>query len=110
MTPPVGRLLRTLRSARGLGIEEASARADIPVARMRRLERGAGDLGYLEGIRLSKALDLCPNCFRRLFEAAAEREVLAGESEPGAPPGDAVEHRPASKNRPSPIATNKEQP
>jgi len=73
--PPVARLLRTLRSARGVSIEEASADAEIPVSRLRRLERGAASLEYLEGIRLAKALDLCPNCFRRLFEAAADREA-----------------------------------
>lgn len=73
--PPVARLLRTLRSARGMSVEEASAGAGMAVSRLRRLERGGAALEYLEGIRLAKALDLCPNCFRRLFEAAADREV-----------------------------------
>lgn len=73
----VGRLLRILRSARGLSIEAASADAEIAPARLRRLERGMAILEYLEGIRLAKAMDLCPNCFRRLFEAATEREALA---------------------------------
>lgn len=71
----VGRLLRTLRSARAMTVEAASAGADMPPARLRGLERGDGVLEYLEGIRLAKSLDLCPNCFRRLLEAAAERDA-----------------------------------
>jgi transcriptional regulator with XRE-family HTH domain len=90
----VGRLLRTLRSARGRTIEETCADADIGPVRLRRLERGTADLEYLEGIQLAKALDLCPNCFRRLFEAASEREALAAdearESADESPAPDAV--------------------
>ncbi len=73
----VAQLLATLRTARGLTIEDAAGGADMPAARLRRLERGTSTLGYLEGIRLAKALDLCPNCFRRFLEAAAERDELA---------------------------------
>jgi len=94
----VGRLLRTLRSARGMTIEETCDGADIALARLRRLERGHGVLEYLEGIRLAKSLDLCPNCFRRLLEAAAERDLLSRPEDDGAgdasgdrpPPGDGI--------------------
>lgn len=72
----VGRLLRTLRDARGITAQEACSGADMPLVRLRRLERGAASLEYLEGIRLAKSLDLCPNCFRRLFEAASERDQV----------------------------------
>lgn len=84
----VGRLLRTLRTARGMPAEEVCSGADIPLARLRRLERGTAALEYLEGIRLAKSLDLCPNCFRRLFEAATDREgrEAAVGAEPAADP------------------------
>lgn len=60
-----------------MSIEETSAGAYIGTARLRRLERGEATLEYLETSRLAKALDLCPNCFRQLFEAATDREALA---------------------------------
>lgn len=76
-TTAVGRLLRTLRYAAARPLDELAAGAGIAPARLRRLERGWAELEYLEGIRLAKALDLCPNCFRRLLEAAAERDAVA---------------------------------
>jgi len=72
----VGRLLRTMRHAGARPIGELGAAAGISPLRLRGLARGTAELEYLEGIRLAKALDLCPNCFRLLLEAAAERDSL----------------------------------
>ena len=87
----VAKLLRTLRSARGVSVEEASADAGIPVARLRRLERGAETLGYVEGRRLAKALDLCQTCFGRFMDAATDREAreaaVVSLADPVARPG-----------------------
>lgn len=86
----VGRLLRTLRSANAMSVEEAGVGAGITPARMRRLERGTTDLLFLEGIRLAKVLDLCPNCFRRHFEDAVERDLRAAEENVETHDGDLV--------------------
>lgn len=63
-----------------MAVRDVAAGAGIAPARLTRIERGTADLGYLEGGRLAKSLDLCPNCFRRCLEAAAERDLLAAES------------------------------
>ncbi len=70
-----------MRYARARAIEDAAADADMSPARLRRLERGSAQLEYLEGIRLAKALDLCPNCFRRVLEAAADRDAAARDAQ-----------------------------
>lgn len=87
----VGKALRTLRYARARAIEDAAADADMSPLRLRRLEHGTAQLEYLEGIRLAKALDLCPNCFRRVLEAAADRDAASV----AAPEAGAVESQPA---------------
>lgn len=77
----VGRLLRTLRSASALTVGEVSARSGISPARLRRLERGAETIAFLEGRRLAKALDVCQPCLLRLAEAADERDQQAADEE-----------------------------
>jgi hypothetical protein len=46
------------------------------IAHGNRRRRSRAQLGYLESLRLAKSYLLCPQCFRRSFEAALEREGL----------------------------------
>lgn len=70
----VGRLLRTLRLATRLTVDEAAVVSAMAPDRLRELETGR-DLSYLEGLRIAKAYLLCPTCFRRHFEGAVERDM-----------------------------------
>lgn len=85
-----GRLLRLFRFTAGLSLDSAASASSLPVARIRRLEAGAADLGYLEGLVLAKTYLLCPNCFARHFRSAAAHDGLAGrfEDASGAEPAD----------------------
>ena len=64
---------------------------EAPLGRVRDLELGRADLGYLEGLRLAKAVGICPNCFRRQFEAADARDGIGNVSEGDVPPAPVVE-------------------
>lgn len=70
----VGRLLRTLRLASRLTVDEAAVVSAMAPDRLRELETGQ-DLSYLEGLRIAKAYLLCPSCFKRHFEGAVERDM-----------------------------------
>jgi DNA-binding XRE family transcriptional regulator len=72
----VGRLLRALRMACGINLEDAAIAAEVTTLRLRQLEAGAASLEYLEGIRLAKSYLLCPTCFKRHFEGALERAAI----------------------------------
>lgn len=71
-----GRLLRLLRFAAGLSLDAAAAELAVTPTRIRALERGAADLGYFEGLAMTKAYLLCPNCFARHCRAALSREPV----------------------------------
>ena len=81
----VGRLLQTLRHAAALTREQAAVSAECLPRRIRELETGRGTLEYLEGLRLAKAYLLCPQCFRRQFEAALDREPIRDPADPSEP-------------------------
>jgi hypothetical protein len=74
LTP--ARLLRLLRLAADLSVDDAAISSDLPILRVRALEAGAAELSYLEGLVLAKAYQLCPNCFAKHFRAAALRDAL----------------------------------
>jgi hypothetical protein len=74
LTP--GRLLRLLRLAVGLSVDDAAVAADLSALRVRALEAGLTDLGYLEGLVLARSYQLCPNCFAKHFRAATVRGAL----------------------------------
>lgn len=79
----VARLLRTLRLASRLSVDEAAVIAAMAPERVRELEKGR-DLTYLEGLRVAKAYLLCPSCFKRHFEGAVDRDMaLATSIQPG---------------------------
>jgi transcriptional regulator with XRE-family HTH domain len=65
----VGRLLHRIRLAAGLSQADAAVAIEVPIQLIKELEAGRATLGYLEGLRLAKAYQLCPLCFRRAFEA-----------------------------------------
>lgn len=72
----MGRLLRTLRIAAGLSVDDAALATEISPLRIRELEAGGAPLEYLEGLVLSKAYLLCATCFSRHFrDANARAEV-----------------------------------
>lgn len=75
----VGRLLRLLRMAAGLSLDDAAIDAELTPARIRELEAGVGVLGYLEGATLAKAYLLCPSCLMKHLRAAAARGEVAHE-------------------------------
>src|SRR4051794_8405676 len=62
-----GRLLRTLRIAAGLSVDDAALATEISPIRIRELEAGVAPLEYLEGLVLSKTYLLCATCFSRHF-------------------------------------------
>jgi hypothetical protein len=80
----VGRLLRTLRLATRLSVDEAAVVAALSPGRLRELEIGR-DLSYLEGLRIAKAYLLCPSCFKRHFEGAIERDMALALAVPPDP-------------------------
>ena len=75
----VGRLLRTLRLAAGLSLDDTAIACEVSPERLRQLEAGLVALEYLEATRLTKGYLLCPTCFRRLFDAAMSREGIIDE-------------------------------
>lgn len=80
----VGRLLRILRQAAGMSREQAAIALECGPRRIRDLETGGASLEYLEGLRLAKAYLLCPQCFRRQFESAIDRELVRSDREAAA--------------------------
>lgn len=49
---------------------------EAPPSRIRQLERGAGELSYLEGLTLAKGYLLCPTCFARHFRGAVQQDAV----------------------------------
>jgi transcriptional regulator with XRE-family HTH domain len=78
----LGRTLRTLRVAAGLSIEDGSVASSLAPRRIRELERGAGTLGYVESLALTKTYLLCATCFKRHVEAALARDGIDVEDGP----------------------------
>lgn len=75
--------LRAVRQARGLGLREVAARADIDVAQLSRVERGQAGLSVESLFRLSRVLKL--NELERLIApyarvAGRPRTNVPGES------------------------------
>jgi hypothetical protein len=77
----VGRLLRTLRIAAGLSVDDAAVAGEVSALRLRELEAGIAELGYLEGLLLAKAYLMCPTCFSKHFRGAVARGEAADRSE-----------------------------
>ncbi len=71
----VGRVLRMLRIASRLAVEEAAIASVVLADRLRDLEGGVAEVGYLEAIHLAKTYMLCPTCFKRHVEAAVDRDL-----------------------------------
>lgn len=78
----VGRVLGLLRRAAGLSREDVAIAIDARPRRVRDLEAGYAELGYLEALGLAKVLGVCPNCFRRWFESARARDGAVLEPDP----------------------------
>jgi len=71
-----GRMLRLLRLAADLDVDVAAQLSETTSSRLRALERGSAELGYLEGLLLAKAYLLCPTCFARHFRAAVRGDSV----------------------------------
>jgi hypothetical protein len=97
----VGRTLGLLRRTAGLSRPELAIAIEAPVARVRDLEVGRAELGYLEGLRLAKAVLCCPTCFRRQVESADARGGLGEAPEADRLPcnGDGAEDDDAEPGR-----------
>jgi hypothetical protein len=70
----VGRLLRMLRLMSRLSVEEAAVVTATAPDRLRELETGH-ELSFQEGPRIAGAYLLCTRCFKRLVEAAVDRDT-----------------------------------
>lgn len=77
----VGRLLRIQRLGAGMSVDDAAAAGELSPVRVRALEAGLAELGYLEGLLLAKAYLLCPTCFSKQFRRAATRDESASHED-----------------------------